>query len=215
MNDNGTAPAGADPDATAVIPAVLPGTLQCGDCLTQYAGDDYREGSPLKRDALLAAAVSAGWTEVPRENGSGWKCSVCTLRADRAAKAAAQPEPEVPVAQDPPPDTDPIDQSHAVLAAFDDRVPGFWSETNRANSAAANKISLRFGDGYHGFAAIFSRTPDLKADPEAAGSLRRYEAELAALQDRLHREALQRIAERRSDLARCETHAEAGQVAAA
>jgi hypothetical protein len=212
MNEtSGTAPA----DETAVLPAATEVAAapvetaetvpvnrvpSCGGCGEVFARAGFGGRALFLVDALRAAAVTAGWTAEAGEPEGTWTCTVCLARAG----AGPEPEPAAPESEpEPAPDSDPLDQSLAILAAFDGRVPGFWADTNQSNNAVGHKTWLRTSDGTHNLAAIFGRTPDLRSDPEAAVGLHNLAAELAERKDDMHREALERLAElRRADHAR-------------
>ena len=210
---NGTAPAAdtdvltavpeaAALDATAAVtwPAHAPGreVITCRPCGDRFAGDPAASfTSPVLAAAVTDAAAAAGW----QQDEETWTCSVCISGITGPLYG---PESE-PAAATPAPDTDPIDQSLAILSDFDARVPGWWAETNRTNNTASHKIYLRFGDGFHNVTATFGRKPELHFDAEAAERLHRYEAELAQRRAVMHREVLERIAGLRSDIAPRET----------
>lgn len=163
---------------------------RCGDCGELFAGTLTATGtSPLFDGALHAGARTAGWAQI----AGRWKCSVCLAGITGPLYGPErEPAPALPA-----PDSDPLDQSLTVLAEIDARSPGWWDETNRRNSVTAHKCSLRFGDGLHGFEALFRRDPDLKSDEKAAEALRRYEADLAERAEAMHRASLERLAELR------------------
>lgn len=162
-----------------------PSAPRCGDCGETFACAAFGGRALFLVETLRAGARSAGWAQI---NGK-WKCSVCLAGITGPLYG---PERE-PASSLPAPDTDPYDQSLAILAEADARKPGFWAEANRSNNATVDKNKLRFRDGFHGFEAMFSRTPDLKSDAEAAESLRRYEAELAERAEAMHLASLERL----------------------
>ncbi len=114
----------------------------CGSCGEKFAGDPAALGTtPVLAAAVGAAILAAGW----QQDGGTWTCTVCIAKANAPA-----PEPEpVPVVHEPAPDTDPYDQSIAILAEFDARIPGIWDDLNASNNAASYKIHMRLRDAQH------------------------------------------------------------------
>jgi len=144
----------------------------CARCAEKYAGDPAALGTtPVLDAALDAGALAAGW----QQDEDGWTCTVCLAKPT----TADAPDPEaVPDERETPPDTDPYDQSLAILGAFDARVPGFWSDTNNSNNLALRKIGLRFSDGTYSIADLPGLTDDERDHWFAA--LRREAAALEA-----------------------------------
>ena len=66
----------------------------------------------------------------------------------RPARPPRNPHPRLP-RHEPAPDTDPYDQSIAILAEFDARIPGIWDDLNASNNAASYKIHMRLRDAQH------------------------------------------------------------------
>lgn len=169
--------------------STAPTPPRCGDCGETFACAAFGGLALFLVETLRAGARSAGWAQISGK----WKCSVCLAGITGPLYG---PERE-PASSLPVPDSDPLDQSLAILAEFDAKVPGFWSEVNQSNSTAVDKTKLRVRDAHHGFAAIFRRTPALQADSEAAVDLHRYEADLAGQQEAMHRASEERLAELR------------------
>jgi hypothetical protein len=166
-----------------------PSAPRCGDCGETFASAAFGGSALFLVETLRAGARTAGWAQIAGK----WKCSVCLAGITGPLYG---PERE-PASSLPVPDTDPLDQSLAILAEFDAKVPGFWSEVNQSNSTAVDKTKLRVRDAHHGFAAIFHRSPDLRSDSEADVALLSYEAELTERREAMHRETEQRLAELR------------------
>jgi len=188
--DTGIIGAAEDHDATLAFPAIgaapRPPAIACGPCGETFAQAGFGGRGLFLAETLHAAAVSRGWIEDPE---GAWTCDACLAKAD--APPAPEPEPAAAEAE-PAPVADPYDQSIAILAELDAKVPGIWDELNRSNNATAYKNSLRFGDGHYGFEALFTREPDLREDPEAAVALLNYEADLAERMEAMHRASLER-----------------------
>lgn len=171
-------------DLPAVAPApVRAPAIHCPGCGETFAEAGLGGKALFLADALRSAALTAGWMHADGK----WTCSVCIA----GPSAPIGPEP-APVSSLPEADGDPYDQSITILAEYDAKVPGLWSEVNQRNSAACHKTKLRVRDARHGLTAIFSRTPNLQADPEAAVALLNYEARLSELAQDMRRESLER-----------------------
>jgi ribosomal protein L37AE/L43A len=158
--------------------------IRCGGCGETFAQGGFGGKALFLAETLHAAALAAGWAE----STGKWTCSVCLAGITGPLYGPErEPAPSLPV-----PESDPLDQSIAILDEFNARVPGMWAEVDRSNGVTAHKNMLRFGDGYHGLAALFGRTPDLRDDPEAAVALLNYKAKLAERAEAMHRESLMR-----------------------
>ena len=109
----------------------------CGTCGEQFASAAFGGSALFLAETLHAAALSAGW----QQDGDAWTCTVCQAKAD------AEPAPDpVPAVHEPAPDTDPIGQSVAILADYDDRIDAFWADVNRSNNEADLRIRMRLTD---------------------------------------------------------------------
>jgi hypothetical protein len=111
-----------------------------------------------------------------------------------------EPEAETPIgpAPEPPPAGDWYAESVAILREFDARVPGFWTETNHANSVAVHKIYLRTGDRVHGIREQFGSAPDLLDSPELGWALEQGVTGLTQQLSGMRRDAAEHEAWRRA-----------------
>lgn len=113
--------------------------LSCGGCGEVFAHAAFGGSALFLAETLHAAALVAGW----HGDDGAWTCTVCLAKAD----AEPQPEAAAPVSGPAPvPDTDPIGQSVAILADYDDRIDAFWADVNRSNNEADLRIRMRLAD---------------------------------------------------------------------
>jgi hypothetical protein len=192
--DTEVIPAAGD-EQPVTWPAHGPGrkAVSCGPCGERFAGDPGLPfTSPVLAEALTEALTAAGW----KQDGDAWTCSVCLARAD----AEPEPEAETPAgpAPEPAPAADWYAESVAILREFDARVPGFWTETNHANSVAVHKIYLRTGDRVHGIREQFGSAPSLLDSPELGWALEQGVTGLTQQLSGMRRDAAERDAWRRA-----------------
>lgn len=115
-------------------------TPSCGPCGEVFAHAAFGGAGLFLAETLRDAALAAGW----QQDGEAWTCTVCQAKAAAPVPEPAQAQPTG--AHEPPPDTDPIEQSVTILAAYEERVNAFWTDVNRSNNAAHLRIRTRLGD---------------------------------------------------------------------